>query len=281
MTHRSRVLLDKFRGRSTAMDAAAAIAAGLHRAGFDEVRSVPLADGGEGTLDAFLAAQGGPPPGARVTGPLGDPVDAEYGLTADGLAIVEMAQASGLALVRPQERPAARVDPRHRRAPRRVARGGAKRALVGVGGSATTDGGLAALEALGWSLRWPRRHRRVRRHDVASSTRRRIYGPQKGATAAQVELLRRRLAQLVADRVRTAHRGRRDHPRRRGRGRRPRRRPGGDRRPARARLRRRSRPKPGSRSALDGADPRRHRRRAPRRDEPRGEGGRRRARVGR
>ncbi len=75
---------------------------------------MPLADGGEGTLDALLAARGGSRRQATVTGPLGDPVDAEWALLPGGIAVVEMARASGLALVPRAQRPAARVDPRHR-----------------------------------------------------------------------------------------------------------------------------------------------------------------------
>ena len=90
---------DKFRGTLTASEAAAAIAAGLRTAGFASVREIPLADGGEGTLDALLAARGGSRRVVRVTGPLGDPVDAEYGVLADGTAVIEMARASGLELV--------------------------------------------------------------------------------------------------------------------------------------------------------------------------------------
>jgi glycerate kinase len=172
------------------------MARGLEAAGFDEVRSVPLADGGEGTLDALLA-RGGSRRRLRVTGPLGDPVDAEYGLTTQGLAVVEMARASGLALVE-------RNDPL--RASTRgtgellatVARGGARRVLVGVGGSATTDGGLGALEALGWSLGGV---------DVTVACdvstlfldAAAAFGPQKGATDAQVALLRRRLERLALE----------------------------------------------------------------------------------
>ncbi|HSO96784.1 MAG TPA: glycerate kinase, partial [Acidimicrobiia bacterium] len=125
---------DKFRGTLTAPEATAAIAAGLHRAGFDDIRSVPLADGGDGTLDALLAARGGSRRRVRVTGPLGDPVDAEYGLTADGLAIVEMAQASGLALVAPRNDPLRASTRGTGELLAAVARSGAKRALVGVGG---------------------------------------------------------------------------------------------------------------------------------------------------
>jgi glycerate 2-kinase len=187
---------DKFRGSLTAPEAAAAMARGLRTAGFDEVRSLPLADGGEGTLDALLAA-GGSRRRVRVTGPLGDPVDAEYGLTPEGLGVVEMARASGLALVE-------RNDPL--RASTRgtgellaaVARAGVRRVLVGVGGSATTDGGLGALDALGWSLGG------LEVAVACDVTTRFVdaapdFAPQKGATEAQVALLRRRLERLAQE----------------------------------------------------------------------------------
>src|SRR5215471_17118652 len=113
------------------------MARGLTSAGFDEVRVVPLADGGEGTLDALLA-RGGSRRAVRVTGPLGDPVDAEYGLTPAGLAVVEMARASGLALVPRND--ALRASTRGTgELLAAVARAGVHRVLVGVGGSATTD----------------------------------------------------------------------------------------------------------------------------------------------
>jgi len=189
---------DKFKGTLTAAEATAAIAAGVTRAGFDDVRSVPLADGGEGTLDALLAARGGSRRRLRVTGPLGDPVDAEYGLTPDGTAIVEMAQASGLALVGGHNDPLRASSRGTGELLAAVARSGVKRALVGVGGSATTDGGLGALDALGWSLGGL---------DVTVACdvttpfvdAAALYGPQKGATAAQVELLRRRLERLALE----------------------------------------------------------------------------------
>ena len=172
------------------------MAAGLRTAGFDEVRTLPLADGGEGTLDALLAVRGGSRRHARVTGPLGNPVDAEYGVLADGTAVVEMAKASGLGLV------AGRNDPL--RASTRgtgelvaaAIRGGAARVLVGVGGSATTDGGLAAVEALGWSFGGVEVTVAcdVDTQFVAAAS---VFGPQKGASAAQVSLLERRLERLA------------------------------------------------------------------------------------
>ena len=90
---------DKFKGTLSAGDAAAAMAEGLRRAGFAEIVSLPLADGGEGTLDALVAARRGSRRKVTVTGPLGDPVDAEWALLPGGVAVVEMARASGLALM--------------------------------------------------------------------------------------------------------------------------------------------------------------------------------------
>jgi glycerate kinase len=187
---------DKFRGTLTGAEAAARLARGLRTAGFEEVRELPLADGGEGTLDTLLAARGGSLRPARVTGPLGEPVDASWALLPDGIAVVEMARASGLALV------AGRNDAL--RATTRgtgeliaaAARSGARRIIVAVGGSATTDGGLAAVQALGWSLAGldvtVACDVRARFRDAP-----RIFGPQKGASDAQVALLSRRLERLA------------------------------------------------------------------------------------
>ena len=109
---------DKFKGTLVAADAAAAMAAGLRHAGFDDVAELPLADGGEGTLDALLAALGGSRRTVTVTGPLGDPVDAEWALLPGGVAIVEMARASGLALAPARARSVPRVDSGHGRTDR-------------------------------------------------------------------------------------------------------------------------------------------------------------------
>lgn len=187
---------DKFRGTLTASEAAAAIGRGLRRAGIEDVVELPAADGGEGTLDALLAARGGSRRTARVTGPLGGPVEAEWGLLPDGTAVVEMARASGLALVQGRNDPLRASTRGTGELIAAALRSGAKRVLVGVGGSATSDGGLAAVEALGWSLAGA---------DVtvacdvttgfldAGS----IYGPQKGASGAESGLLTRRLARLA------------------------------------------------------------------------------------
>ena len=116
-----------------------------------ETVSVPAADGGEGTVDALLRAMGGTRMKTRVTGPLYEPVTAEWGLLADGeTAVLEMAQASGLPCVPPGRR-----DPRRTTSlgtgelMLEAVRRGAKKLLIGIGGSATNDGGMGMLKALG------------------------------------------------------------------------------------------------------------------------------------
>ncbi len=95
---------DKFRGTLTAVQAAEAVEAGWHRhRPGDEIVLVPMADGGEGTMEALIGALGGQKVSITVPGPLGDPTPAPFALvpTADGmLGVVEMAQASGLGLHR-------------------------------------------------------------------------------------------------------------------------------------------------------------------------------------
>jgi glycerate 2-kinase len=186
---------DKFRGTLSASEAAAAMARGARTAGFDVVREVPLADGGEGTLDALLAA-GGSRRVTRVTGPLGDRVDAEWGLLSDGTAVVEAARASGLELVAGRNDPLRATTRGTGECIAAAARAGARRIVVGVGGSATTDGGLGAVETLGWSLAGLDV---VVACDVMTHflDAARVYAPQKGATEAQVELLTRRLERLA------------------------------------------------------------------------------------
>jgi len=187
---------DKFRGTLSASDAAEAMARGVRAAGFDEVRVLPLADGGEGTLDALLAAVGGSRRTARVTGPLGGRVDAAWGLLSDGTAVVEAAQASGLALVSGRNDPLRATTRGTGECIAAALRSGARRVVVGVGGSATTDGGLGAVETLGWSLAGVDVIVAcdVTTHFVDAA---RVYGPQKGANDAEVQLLTRRLGRLA------------------------------------------------------------------------------------
>ncbi len=198
---RAVVCPDKFRGTLRADEVASAMAAGVTRAGFDEVIRLPLADGGEGTLDTLLAARGGSRRTARVTGPLGEPVDAQWGVLTGGIAVVEMAQASGLALVSGPTDPFRASTRGTGELIAAVRAQGFNRVVVAVGGSATTDGGLAAVEALGWSLAGMKVtvacDVETAFTDAAS-----VFGPQKGASGAQVALLTRRL-QTLADQYRT------------------------------------------------------------------------------
>jgi glycerate kinase len=186
---------DKFRGTLGAAEAAAAMASGLRRGGFADTRELPLGDGGEGTLDVLVAVRGGSRRSTRVTGPLGDPVDATWAMLADGTAIVEMAQASGLALVGVRNDALRATTRGTGELIAAAGRAGAKRVLVCVGGSATTDGGLGAVDALGWALPVET----TVACDVSTTflDAARVYGPQKHATDAQIALLTRRLDRLA------------------------------------------------------------------------------------
>ena len=139
---------DKFKESLSAAAVAAALADGVRDVVPEaECVVIPMADGGDGTVEAFVAS-GATPRTVRVSGPLGEPVDATYARH-DATAIIEMAAASGLALLH------GRRDPRRASTRgtgellRDALDGGARRILLGIGGSATTDGGAGALAALG------------------------------------------------------------------------------------------------------------------------------------
>jgi glycerate kinase len=201
---------DSFKGTLSATEVARAIAAGLE-AGGRPVDLCPVADGGEGTLDALMEAREGERRAVEVSDPLGRAVMAEFGLVSEGgresrgrgggrlVGIVEMAAASGLHLVAPAERDAlaastfgtgqlivAAVD------------AGARTVYLGVGGSATTDGGEGAVRAireaggLGEAQIVVLCDVRTPFEDAA-----RVFGPQKGADARAVDRLSRRLQSLA------------------------------------------------------------------------------------
>lgn len=186
---------DKYRGSLTAREAAACIARGARRAGLETVE-LPLADGGEGTLDVLLAARGGSLRRRTVGGPLGEPVDAAWALLDDGLAVVEAARACGLQLVAGRNDPVQASTAGVGELVAAAAAEGATGVLVCVGGSATTDGGRGAVEALGWSLQGLEV---VVACDVGTRFSRAaaVFGPQKGASPEQVELLADRLRRLA------------------------------------------------------------------------------------
>jgi glycerate kinase len=220
-----------FKGTLGARAAATALALGAGDAGARAI-AVPVADGGDGTLDVLLAAS----PGSRVTrhrvtGPNGSPIGARLGRLAGGEAVVELAEASGLRLVRPGE-----LDPVHATSRgtgeliRLALDAGHQRIVVGVGGSACTDGGAGLLQALGAHLtdsRWreigpggagledletidlsdihPALARcsvevacDVRSPLLGAQGAARTFATQKGATPAAIERLERALEHLVA-----------------------------------------------------------------------------------
>lgn len=224
---------DSFKESISAADAAAAMARGVLNARPDAaVDRCPIADGGEGTVEALATAAGGELRRDRVTGPLGEPVDAAWASLDDGeTAAVELSAAAGLALV-----------PRDRRDPtrtttfgvgeliRRALDAGARRIILGIGGSATTDGGSGAAQALGARflsggepITQPMTGGLLARVDAVDLGKldprladvrievacdvtnplcgpagaARVYGPQKGATPEQVEQLDAALAHLA------------------------------------------------------------------------------------
>ena len=152
-----RVLLapDKFRGSLTARQVADAMAEGVRLAAPDaDITTLPLADGGEGTAAVLTEATNGTWHTARVSDPLGRPVDAGFGLSGDGhTAFVEMAQASGLALLTVDARdPGLTNTFGTGELIRRAVATGAMQVVLGIGGSATNDGGIGLAAALGWQF---------------------------------------------------------------------------------------------------------------------------------
>lgn len=229
-----RILLaiDSFKGSLSSLEAAAAVAGGIYRVLPDaQITTAPLADGGEGTVDALVAATGGQKLSATVAGPLGHPVTAEYGLLPDGTAVLEMAAASGLTLVPGNSR-----DPRITSTfgtgelMRAALDNGTAKIIMGIGGSATNDCGAGMAQALGIRLLdadgmelgpGGGQLDRLRRIDLSGLDPRlkqvsievacdvrnplcgpqgasAVYGPQKGATPAMVEELDAKLGFFAA-----------------------------------------------------------------------------------
>jgi glycerate kinase len=191
---------DAFKGTMTAGEVAAAIGAGL-REGGRRVDLCPVADGGEGTLEALMRSLDGELLTAWVSDPLGRPIDASFGLVADrATAILETAAASGLHLVAPEERdPWGASTAGTGELMLAAVEAGARLVYVGVGGSATTDGGAGAVRAIraGGGLRGARIvvlcDVRTPFEDAA-----RVFGPQKGADEKDVRRLTRRLHSLAS-----------------------------------------------------------------------------------
>lgn len=223
---------DSYKESLSALEVAQAVASGFRQVFPDaEYVLVPVADGGEGTVDAMVAATGGRREAVAVSGPLGARVEAFYGLTGDGeTAVIEMAAASGLALVPAAQRNPLRTSSRGTGELIRAALdAGARRFILGIGGSATNDGGAGMVQALGARLLDAEGREldgsggdlaRLDRIDVSALDARlaecrievacdvdnpltgprgasAVFGPQKGATPEMVQVLDANLARLA------------------------------------------------------------------------------------
>ena len=238
---------DSFKESLSAAGVASALARGLRQALPDaELIECPLGDGGEGTLDAVLAATGGEARQAQVTGPLGEPVTARWGWLAEQrTAFVEMASASGLELVPRSRRDVLAATSRGTGALLRAALdAGAERLVLAIGGSATNDGGAGLLQALGVRLldaqgqalvpggaalaklaqiELTDLHPRLAEVEVVIAAdvdnplcgpqgASHVFGPQKGASPAQVRQLDEALAHFAAVTAETLQRDVQDQP---------------------------------------------------------------------
>ena len=222
---------DSFKGSVSALEAACAIEQGLRRVFPDAViDKIPMADGGEGTVQSLVDATGGHLRTQRVLAPLGNEVDAQFGILADGgTAVIEMASASGLTLVAASERnPLLTTTYGTGQLIHAALDAGCRRLIIGIGGSATNDGGAGMAEALGIRLldkegeRIPRGGEGLGQlasidmsslHPAVAETETvvacdvnnpltgpdgasHVYGPQKGATPEMIETLDAYLARF-------------------------------------------------------------------------------------
>ncbi|MDD2404700.1 MAG: glycerate kinase [Victivallaceae bacterium] len=234
------IAADSFKGALRSPDVCAAIVRGLKRAIPEaELIAVPMADGGEGTVQAVVQATGGTFRKVEVNGPLMTPVVAEYGLTAvpHSCAVFEMAAASGIELLKPEElNPLRATSFGTGQVIRRLLDAKVEEILLGIGGSATVDGGAGMMQALGMKFFDASGHllpdglgggdlNRIAAVDrseidlrlkkclikvacdvnvtlLGSNGTARMFGPQKGATPEMVETLENNLAhwaKLVGD----------------------------------------------------------------------------------
>lgn len=149
------VAIDSFKGSLSSMEAGTAVAEGIYRADKDaEVTVRPLADGGEGTVEALTVGMNGRIESVKVTGPLGTGVEAAYGMiVATKTAVIEMSAAAGITLVDEQDK-----NPLHTTTYgvgeliQDAIKKGCRNFIVGIGGSATNDGGVGMLQALGYGF---------------------------------------------------------------------------------------------------------------------------------
>ncbi|MDO5520614.1 MAG: glycerate kinase [bacterium] len=149
------VAIDSLKGSLTSLEAGFAIQEGIHKVNpSDEVIIRPLADGGEGTVEALVKGMNGSPQSVMVTGPLGEPVNCEYGIINHSkTAIIEMSGAAGITLIPDNKRnPLETTTYGVGEVIKDAIKKGCRRFIVGIGGSATNDGGMGMLQALGYDF---------------------------------------------------------------------------------------------------------------------------------
>ncbi len=222
---------DSFKGSLTSMQAAEAIERGIKKAALTskenvEIIKVPMADGGEGTVEAIISAIGGKIIQTKVLDPLGRKIDSFFGVLPDNTAVIEMAAASGLNLLTVEERNPMKATSYGTGELIKAALDiGCKNIIIGIGGSATNDGGVGMCQALGIKFLDKEGKQigfgggelyKINKIDISSLDSRindtiitiasdvkntlcgpngasAIYGPQKGATSEMVEILDRNL----------------------------------------------------------------------------------------
>ena len=149
------VAIDSLKGSLTSLEAGYAIREGIHKTDpHAQVMVRPLADGGEGTVEALILGMEGRPEKVMVTGPVGRPVECVYGIIEEsGTAIIEMSGAAGITLLSEQERnPMNTTTYGVGEVIKDAIRKGCRHFIIGIGGSATNDGGAGMLQALGYDF---------------------------------------------------------------------------------------------------------------------------------
>ena len=238
---------DSFKGSLTAIEVAEAIEKGVKSVFYDaETIKIPLADGGEGTVQCLVNATAGKILQQEVINPLGKKINASYGILGDQkTAVIEMAEASGITLISPEERnPLITTTYGTGQLIREALNQGCCRMIIGIGGSATNDGGAGLVQALGVRLLNKEdkeigfggaellniHHIDIAQMDpridkleilVASDVKNplcgptgatRIYGPQKGATEKMMVILEKALAHFAELINETLHKDVKDIP---------------------------------------------------------------------
>lgn len=217
---------DSFKGSLSSKEVLKAISEGIRRAIDAEIVGLPIADGGEGTVDALITSLGGKIIDVDVLGPLGNVVKGYFGVLNDGTAVIEMAASSGLNLVPNDMRnPLITTTYGVGQLIKKALDAGCRKFIIGLGGSATNDGGAGMIQALGVKLLdedgkdipyGGGNLHKLKKVDISSIDKRvyessfivasdvtnplcgeygasAVYGPQKGATPEMVEILDRNL----------------------------------------------------------------------------------------